>query len=1228
MKIKEMFEKNIDRDLQGVIMVGQDEKSNKKQELEEYVVTRELQRHFADFFENYTRSLDQPTEKVGAWIDGFFGSGKSHFLKIISYLLENEEVDGKYAIDYFKDDNKIVDPATVALMDKVAAAAKDTDVALFNIDSKAGSDAKKDNHIILNVFRKVFNEKRGYYGGNQRIAKMEEELDRVGKFQAFQDEFLRLTASRNFKNWQEARNHYAFNTNDIKEALVSVGFMTEENAQAYVNNLDVPVDQSIEDFAQEVKDYLDSKGPNHRWVFLVDEVGQFIGDDLNNMLNLQSIVEELGSKCMGRAWVIVTSQQSIDQVVDVKNGKVDFSKIQGRFNTRISMSSANVDEVIKKRLLQKTPGAENLLEEKYQNEGNNLKNKLMFKENKHNYPTLEDGQGFAEVYPFLPYQFELLQSVLEAVRTNGADGKHLSEGERSMLATFKEAAQRYENYDDNALIPFSAFFNGLANFLDHNHSLSILHAEQDEYINQDGEDKFTIDVLKTLFMVKYVKEFKSNINNLVTLLLDNISESRDELTKKVTHSLKLLESQNYVLKNTDDSYEFLTNVEQDVNNEINNENVDDSQVQETITTALFANGSIPDKYAYPKFKNRYVFLLNRYLDDKVRGNTRGDLELRVYSPLSDKYNDEAELTRLSIIGNVVVIRLADEGSYIENIRRLLKIDSYVRKNYSLDKGIKSNIINGKQAESASLRTLCANSLKSALEHADIYYNGSVVNNGKNFDTVIKDTLQKVVDAQYRFLNYIEVPKTEADIVTMFKDSNDLGLVAELDNSRAVEEILKKIKEMGKMTHTIQSLINKFTKMPYGFIDDDVEWILSGLFVEGKIRVENNRVKLTVAEAYKDPHTYAGYFTKKSNREKTTVEPQKEVAPRAVKQAKEFAMDLLDVKKSQFSNEDTPTQVQKVILDKVEHLKGNLKHYDSMDLRVGQNYLEQGIKYLDDLQRSEQTDTFFDMFPDEFYDEYDEWNEEMERRGILEFYKSSESQKIWKTMEKYISIYEKNGVKQLLSEGDEIGAIIDQYDELKRLNNPSKSVPQIKQLNNKFIELFNVLVDKKYAAYQEKHAKIKDLLEDRLAQHHFEEKENQKMRAESNKSLEKLEKEAKKAADNGKIQTIIFSIDKLNSERDRLTKLFEEEAKRIAAQNQQNSPSDDPTVSGGNNGTETPKPTPAAKVKVTSTKRVQEVVADKHWKIESDADINRYLADLRKQLEKEKEGKDVLNVDFE
>ena len=150
MNIGQMFTKRVDRDFKGVIKVGQNEDSNIRQELEEYVVTRELQKHFRDFFNSYKAGINGSTDKMGVWISGFFGSGKSHFLKILSYLLDNKVVDGKTALEYFEEDQKIKD--SMVLADMKLAASVSTDVVLFNIDSKGEQTGKQDKDAIVSVF--------------------------------------------------------------------------------------------------------------------------------------------------------------------------------------------------------------------------------------------------------------------------------------------------------------------------------------------------------------------------------------------------------------------------------------------------------------------------------------------------------------------------------------------------------------------------------------------------------------------------------------------------------------------------------------------------------------------------------------------------------------------------------------------------------------------------------------------------------------------------------------------------------------------------------------------------------------------------------------------------------------------------------------------------------------------------------------------------------------------
>ena len=185
MQIKEMFEKQIDRDIKGVIKVGQSDEENVYQELDEYVVTKELLKHFRDFFDNYEKGINNNTDKMGVWISGFFGSGKSHFLKILSHLLKNSVVEGKRAIEYFTDGKKIDDPMLIAKMTNSGTIS--SDVMLFNIDSKGSAKVGSGKEAIVEVFMKVFNEMQGYCGSIPYLAEFERQLDNEGRFEEFKN---------------------------------------------------------------------------------------------------------------------------------------------------------------------------------------------------------------------------------------------------------------------------------------------------------------------------------------------------------------------------------------------------------------------------------------------------------------------------------------------------------------------------------------------------------------------------------------------------------------------------------------------------------------------------------------------------------------------------------------------------------------------------------------------------------------------------------------------------------------------------------------------------------------------------------------------------------------------------------------------------------------------------------------------------------------------------------
>ena len=193
---------------------------------------------------------------------------------------------------------------------------------------------------------------------------------------------------------------------------------------------------------------------------MIDEVSQFISDDVNKMLNLQTIVEELSNKCFGNAFVIVTSH--IDIMAMTKDKKYDFSKIQGRFASKFYLSSINMDEVLYKRLLLKNEVYESRLSDIYDDKKYFLKNILKF-----------DFISDLDIVKmtkkeFVSYQLRLLRDVVYFMIKNNVISDEISKGERSIINFFQRVLVDFKNYDINKVVPFYMFYEPISDFIDYN----------------------------------------------------------------------------------------------------------------------------------------------------------------------------------------------------------------------------------------------------------------------------------------------------------------------------------------------------------------------------------------------------------------------------------------------------------------------------------------------------------------------------------------------------------------------------------------------------------------------------------------------------------------------------------------------------------------------------------------------------------------------------------------
>lgn len=262
----------------------------------------------------------------------------------------------------------------------------------------------------------------------------------------------------------------------------------------------------------------------------VDEVGQYIADNIKLMTNLQTIAESLATKCRGQAWVIVTAQEDMSNVIgemDKQQGN-DFSKIQARFANKMKLTSQDVAEVIQRRLLDKTQNATSTLSSIFDQYSNDFRTLFDFVDGSQTYRNFKDKEHFINCYPFIPYQFTLFQAAIQNLSAHNAfEGRHSSVGERSMLGVFQQVAIQLNQKETGALATFDMMFDGISSALKSQIQKSILKADK------NLPNEYAVSVLKALFLVKYVKEFKPTLTNICILMHDRIDRDTADLRKQL-----------------------------------------------------------------------------------------------------------------------------------------------------------------------------------------------------------------------------------------------------------------------------------------------------------------------------------------------------------------------------------------------------------------------------------------------------------------------------------------------------------------------------------------------------------------------------------------------------------------------------------------------------------------------------------------------------------------------
>ena len=823
MPLKDLFLRPVDRPIEGVIKA--DDETTLRLEIEEYVLTNEVAKRLQDFLSAYNSYQGAN----GVWVSGFFGSGKSHLLKMLALLLENRPIDGAQAFDLFA--GKIDDAILQA--DLARAAAIPSKSILFNIDQKADVINKNQVDALLAVFVKVFDEMCGYYGKQGYIAQFERDLDSRGQYAAFQAAYTSIAG----KPWHFGREQALLEGGNIAKAYAAATGAETFIAQGILDKYRSQYRVSIEDFADQVHAYVTAQGSQFRLNFFVDEVGQYIADNTKLMTNLQTIAESLATKCRGRAWIVVTAQEDMSSVVGemgTKQGN-DFTKIQSRFQSRLKLTSADVAEVIQKRLLLKTKDGAIQLSALYDAQVNNFKTLFDFADGSQPYRNFKDKEHFIDSYPFIPYQFSLFQSAIQNLSLHNAfEGKHSSVGERSMLGVFQQVAIQIGTYETGQLATFDLMFAGIRAALKSQIQKAVIQAEN------HLTDEFAIRLLKALFLVKYVKEFKPTIRNLCVLMLERFEQDLPALRQRVEEALNRLEQETYIQRNGE-HYEYLTDEEKDIEQEIKCTDVDTTDVSAELDKIIFDHVIKQRKIRIGEPGQDYPF--SKKLDDRLSGREY-ELAIHVISPFHEHVENPAVLQMQNTGKSELLVLMPPDSRLMHDLLMYKRTDKYVRQNtLSIQQDSIKRILSDKAFQNNERYAEIQQRVQALITQARLFVQGSEVDAG-NVDgqTRVQRGFQELVARSYPNLAMLcGITYSENDVAKCIAQMKGSLTGVESVLPEAETEMLGFINTNSRtgVRTTLKTLLEHFERKPYGWYYAAILCTLGKLCGRGKVEVRSD-----------------------------------------------------------------------------------------------------------------------------------------------------------------------------------------------------------------------------------------------------------------------------------------------------------------------------------------------------------------------------------------------------
>lgn len=827
--LHELYEKPIDRAFNPAVNASDFKEATVRTEIDEYVFTDEI---INNLFSVLQAVRDRAKSHNGIWINGYFGSGKSHFLKYLDYCLHPKY--NKRALARLAEAVKAHDPllnpsskcnVTIADMNDLSSWLRTAKVEtiLFNIGSVANSNTN-EQHVFTEVFWNELNRHRGYNTFNLPLAQyFEKVLDQKGKF----DEFKQRLSDNGF-NWETDGANLATTELDLVLDLGReiVPTLSTDVIRKHIANNDITL--SVEAFMKELKEYIDKTPDNFRLIFFADEISQFIDSRAGLLLQLQQIVSDLQEACGGKVWIACTAQQDLSEIVGdchINQADENYGKILGRFEVKVSLKGTNSEYITQKRILEKKGSAAIELSSLYDTIKNNITAQLNLPTGYNAYRSREE---FAAYYPFVPYQFSLMMNIFDAFVEQNFVDREVKGNERSIIKITHSVAIDTKDQEVGDVISFDQFYNAMfRGSLTAKGQKAIATANQviESYHDRDLGER----VVNILFMICNMKEqerrvFPATADHITSLLMRDMDVNRQKLKSDVQSVLDYLCQNNILRRDTladgsTEFYTFFTEEERRVANAIANQPVDNDFLSGVLidlfkellnpnnrenyhTTKLSVGGTLNDK--------TFLYGLNaNIIVDFVLESDRD----------ADRYAFQNQTNRLAFY-------MADAYKADQNLQNRLFWICRVKKYLSSPDG--QNSSEARRQALDKFRAMMREEYKNYIEpeFKKLFNNATVISSQQTLAIAsstrnqerYKEAMRRHLDNIYHYASLADgngIPTKEPELRAKIARPIQAGEYKDIPLTAPETEIENFLKRSG-LEKNLKDIVAKFSDIPYGW----------------------------------------------------------------------------------------------------------------------------------------------------------------------------------------------------------------------------------------------------------------------------------------------------------------------------------------------------------------------------------------------------------------------------